>query len=218
MADNVVERVEGIEGLTLLRGAAGPETVERIIDGLRRQKWARWHFWRKFSRQDFGYRYQITSRDVQPGPAIPEEIKALFPALREAGWQGEQDPTQVIVTRYPVGGCLGIHTDSDVFGPEVAGVSLGEEWPVCFTPPGRRGRERPVPMPVLSAYVRRGPAREAWLHRVPPTFNGERISLTFRTLSGSGPRKGTIPPSAARRRASAAQAASGGGGQPGLFR
>ena len=202
MAENVVRRVEGVEGLSLLRGAADAEAVKRIVAGLRKQEWARWQHWRKFSRQDFGYRYDITSRDVGPAVPIPEEIRALFPALREAGWEGESDPTQVIVTRYPAGGCLGIHIDSDVFGPEVAGVSLGREWPVCFTPPGRSGPERPVRMPVLSAYVMRGPAREAWEHRVPPTYNGERISLTLRTLApgGAKPSGQRLPPNRCRSR------------------
>ena len=104
----------------------------------------------------------------------------LFPALRAAGWQGEADPTQVIVTRYPPGGRLGPHVDSAVFGPEVAGVSLCAEWPLAF----RLKKGDPevlVPMPVLSAYVMRGPAREQWTHRV-PAGKWERISLTFRTL------------------------------------
>ena len=178
---NTVHQVSGISGLSLLRAAISNERGTTITDGLRDERWARWRHWRPFSRQDFGYAYDIGSRDVGRTVPIPDEIRALFPALREAGWVGP-DPTQVIVTRYPQGGSLGTHIDSAVFGPEVAGVSLGTEWPILFST-SKYEPAKPIPLPVLSAYVMRGPARTRWFHRIPPNHDGERISLTFRTLA-----------------------------------
>ena len=177
-----VEQVHGIRGLTLAREAVNPHAAADIVARLRSQEWMRWRYWRPFSRQDFGFEYDITSRDVSPTTPIPDEIAALFPALREAGWTGP-DPVQVIVTRYPVGGSLGAHIDSPAFGPEIGGISLETEWPIVFSR-NRRGPHENVPLPVLSAYVMRGEARTDWFHQIPRTIAaGERISLTFRTLA-----------------------------------
>ena len=182
--DNLVSDVRGIPGLSLLRMAMDAELGQRISDALRSEIWKRWTWTgSKFARQDFGYEYDIKSRLATPTDPIPEELKTLFPALRAAGWTGD-DPTQVIVTRYPRGGSLGAHIDSDTFGPIVAGVSLEAEWPILYSL--RRGYDRAIPLPVLSAYVMTGPAREDWFHRVPPNWNDERISLTFRTMNPNG--------------------------------
>lgn len=182
---NLVEPVHGIDGLSLLRNAVAAEAAERILRNLRCEVHAKWRHWRPFSRQDFGFEYDISSRGANPTTPIPPEIRALFPPLREAGWQGD-DPTQVIVTRYPRGGSLGAHIDSPVFGPEIAGISLGAEWPIHFSR-GRHGQKENIPLPVLSAYVMREGARRDWFHRVPPCYDGERISLTFRTMAAGTP-------------------------------
>ena len=178
---NRILNVAGIPGLSLLQHAVAAETAERIVRGLEDQRWKRWKHYRPFSRQDFGYDYDIGSRNVSPTTAIPDEIRALFPALRAAGWAGG-DPTQVIVTKYPSGGSLGTHIDSPVFGHEIAGLSLETEWPILFSRSKNAAAES-IPLPVLSAYVMSGPARTAWFHRIPPTRRHNRISLTFRTLA-----------------------------------
>lgn len=178
MGENVSERVAGIAGLSLLRHAIDAETAAAIATGLAEQKWTRWRHYRPFARQEFGYEYGISTQSVRTAEAIPAEVAALFPALREAGWTGP-DPTQVIVNRYQPGGSISRHIDAQVFGPVIAAISLGTEWPVRFT---RRGTARSIPMPVLSAYVMRGDARASWFHEVPACLDAERVSLTFRTL------------------------------------
>ena len=182
--ENTEHQVAGISGLSLMRAAISAERAATIADGLQRERWAQWRHWRPFSRQDFGYAYDISSRDVSAAMPIPDEVRALFPALREAGWVGA-DPTQVIVTRYPRGGSLGTHIDSPVFGAEIAGLSLGSEWPILFSRSKYQPSEQ-IALPVLSAYVMRGAARTSWFHRIPPNYDGERISLTFRTLANGG--------------------------------
>lgn len=181
MPDERIERLHGIDGLSLARHAVSAEAAAQIVERLRGEHWQQWRHWRPFSRQDFGFEYDLSSRGVNPTTPIPEEIAALFPALRAAGWTGE-DPTQVIVTRYPSGGSLGAHIDSPVFGPEVGGISLETEWPIVFSQ-RRQGPHESIPLPVLSAYVMRETARTSWFHQIPPTMAGERISLTFRTLA-----------------------------------
>ena len=181
-----IERLHGIDGLSLIRHAISAEAAARIVERLQGEHWQRWRHWRPFSRQDFGHTYDLSSRGVEPAMPIPEEIAALFPALREAGWTGG-DPTQVIVTRYPSGGSLGPHIDSPVFGPEIGGLSLETEWPIVFSQ-RRHGPHESIPLPVLSAYVMRDTARTSWFHQIPPTIAAERISLTFRTLAANRPR------------------------------
>ena len=93
--------VNGIPGLSLLPTAVDAELASRVVSALRSQRWKRWTWtYTKFARQDFGYEYDLRSRIATPTDAIPDGLKALFPALRAAGWTGE-DPNQVIVTRYP---------------------------------------------------------------------------------------------------------------------
>ncbi len=181
---NTVRNLMGIRGLSLRKEAVSEETARRIVRGLQSEQWARWRHWRPFSRQDFGHEYNISSRNVGPATPIPDEIRALFPALRDAGWTGA-DPTQVTVTRYPRGGSLGTHIDSPVFGPEIAGVSLETEWPILFSL-SKYEAATSIPLPVRSAYVMREGARTRWFHRIPPTNESERISLTFRTLASGG--------------------------------
>ena len=173
--------VAGVRGLSLLTGATDAELARAILEGLETERWKRWRHYRPFERQDFGYDYEISSREVHETTPMPEEIRALFPALRAAGWTGP-DPTQCIVTRYPEGGSLGPHIDAEAFGPVIGGVSLCNEWPIVFSR-GRAGTEERIPLPTLSAYVMQGPARTSWTHRIPRTERrGRRTSLTFRTV------------------------------------
>ena len=181
--NNLVTNVNGIPGLSLLRSALNDDTAARIHRALSAEQWSRWQHWRPFSRQDFGYQYDLSTRGAMPTTPIPAELAALFPLLRAAGWQGP-DPTQVIVTRYPRGGSLGRHIDAPIFGAEIGGISLGAEWPILFS---RSGRNNLIPLPVLSTYVMRERARTDWFHQVPPCHDGERISLTFRTMAPAPP-------------------------------
>ena len=79
---------------------------------------------------------------------------------------------------------LRAHIGFDTFGPTIAGVGLETEWPLCSGI--RKGDDIAIPLPVRSACVMQGQARDNWFHQVPPTCNGERISLTFRTMSPNG--------------------------------
>ena len=191
MNESTIQDVQDIQGLTLLPNAIDAETASRIVTALEGELWKPWSYWRKFSRQDFGYEYDITSRLATPTTAIPDELRALFPMLRDAGWTGG-DPTQVIVNRYPRGGTLNRHIDAPIFGPEVAALSLQTEWPIVFD--RHRRNVTSIPQPVHSAYVMRGEARSGWFHTVPPNYDGQRISLTFRTMSAKGAQAGRSQP------------------------
>ncbi len=93
--------------------------------------------------------------------------------------------------------------DVPVFGPEVAGVSLGAQWPIVFSR-RRHGPREVIPLPALSAYVMRGVARTDWFHQIPPRHQAEtRVSLTFRTIAK------TRPPAVDRTHPSRRQSAAG---------
>jgi alkylated DNA repair protein (DNA oxidative demethylase) len=89
---------------------------------------------------------------------------------------------QTLMTRYPPGSTIGWHRDAPIFGPTVAGVSLGAPCVMRFQ--RREGTERHVYELELasgSVYVLSGVSRSAWRHSIPPV-PVLRYSLTFRTL------------------------------------
>ena len=187
--DNVnrIDRVADINRLSLLREAVSPELAARIVQRLQGEHWKRWSHRRPFSRQELGYEYNIRGGDAAPTDPIPGELRRLFPAIRAAGWEGD-DPEQVIVNRYPRGGGITAHIDKNIFGPEIAAVSLEAEWPIIFAPSYGAAGET-IALPVHSVYVMRGEAREKWYHKIAPQQSPERISITFRTMARNAPRQ-----------------------------
>ena len=188
----MIHQDTGILNLSLVTGALTKQQETEIVDGLRAERWQRWNRqYKAFIRQEFGRYYDIGGRSANvPAPPIPEEMRRLFPALRDAGWRGP-DPTQCIVTAYPSGGGLGWHIDNPQFGPVIAGVSLEAEWPILFAPMNhfrrrdkRQSAERSIPLPRGSVYVMNGGARTNWYHHIPRRHGAPRISLTFRTMAG----------------------------------
>ena len=177
-----VENVGGVAGLSLLREAVPAELAQRIVRRLQGEHWKRWTHRQPFSRQEFGYEYNIRGGTAAATDPIPGDLLELVPAIRAAGWEGP-DPTQVIVNRYPRGGGIRAHIDKNIFGPEIAAVSLETEWPIIFSP-SYYGAENLIALPVLSAYVMRGDARTRWYHKIAPQQSPERISITFRTMAG----------------------------------
>ena len=192
---NLVERVHGIEGLSLLGDAASPEAAERILENLRGEVHARWRHWRPFSRQDFGFEYDINSRGANAAAPIPPEIRALFPALRAAGWRGD-DPTQVIVTRYPRGGSLGTHIDSPVFGPRDRRHQPRRRVADPLQP---RTQRAPGEHPAAGALGLRH-ARERAAGLVPPRAAVLRRRAHLAHLQDDGARERREQPAAARER------------------
>ncbi len=86
-----------------------------------------------------------------------------------------------------------MHADHRDFGPVVASLSLGEDWPMRFRP--RRGRyvrdglpgDEIVTLPRRSVLVLAGAARQSWMHGIDRADSaretGTRISATFRTIA-----------------------------------
>ena len=104
-------------------------------------------------------------------------------------------PVQCIVNEYRPGQGIGMHADHRDFGPVVASMSLGADWPMRFRPRATRpyaagalpGDEVAV-LPRRSVLVLSGAARWTFMHGIDRTDSAReattRVSATFRTLAG----------------------------------
>ena len=103
-------------------------------------------------------------------------------------------PVQCIVNEYRPGQGIGMHADHRDFGPVVASLSLGADWPMRFRPRASRpyvagalpGDEVAV-LPRRSVLVLAGDARHRWMHGIDRGTSARetatRVSATFRTLA-----------------------------------
>ena len=88
-----------------------------------------------------------------------------------------------------------MHADHADFGPTVASLSLGADWPMRFrlrsTRPYASGAmpgDEVAVLPRRSVLVLAGPARQQWMHGIDRADTARetptRVSATFRTLTG----------------------------------
>ena len=150
--------------------------------------------------QHYGWRYDYKARavtaDMRLGP-LPDFIRPVAERLREGGWFAET-PDQVIVNEYEPGQGIAAHADRDCFGPAVAMLSLGDRWPMRFTPPeGADGEPLDLFLDVGSLTVLTDAARTHWHHAILPRQSDpdghggrrkrqRRVSVTFRTVIVAG--------------------------------
>ena len=147
--------------------------------------------------QHYGWRYDYSARfvseDMKADP-LPRPMRDLAETLHERGWF-DRVPDQVIVNEYEPGQGIAPHVDRDCFGPAVATLSLGDSWPMEFTPvKGYAGRADRVELvlDVGSVLVLTGEARSRWMHGIAKRKTDgrgpgkrsrrRRLSVTFRTM------------------------------------
>jgi alkylated DNA repair dioxygenase AlkB len=131
---------------------------------------------------NFGFRYDYSRRELNPGPEMPPFILELRAKI--AGFAGRNPAQfrQVQISEYSPGAGIGWHRDKPQFG-EVVGVSL-------LTTATLRLRQRLGPgwqrvsklIEPRSLYVLGGDVRQLWEHSI-PAVTALRYALTFRTLS-----------------------------------
>ncbi|MFZ4506655.1 MAG: alpha-ketoglutarate-dependent dioxygenase AlkB [Fimbriimonas sp.] len=144
--------------------------------------------------QHYGWRYDYKSRkihrDAYLGP-LPGFLLDVAEDLFSVGLM-ECVPDQAIVNEYLPGQGIAAHIDCEpCFGPEIATLSLGDEYPMRFTNVST-DESREVWLPVGSVCVMSGPARYEWRHEIAKRksdlFGGtrkirkRRVSVTFRTV------------------------------------
>lgn len=146
---------------------------------------------RRVQHYGFRYDYRGASRPVPAAP-FPRWAEVMADRLREH-FRGAL-PVQCIVNEYRPGQGIGMHTDHGDFGPVVASLSLGANWPMRFRPrsmrpyarDGQPGDEVAV-LPRRSILVLAGEARRDWMHGIDRADTAReaatRVSATFRTLA-----------------------------------
>ena len=137
----------------------------------------------------FGWDYGYESWRIEPTEPIPTFLLPLRARCAAAAAVAPDEFAQLLVACYPTGAGIGWHRDAPMFGPVVAGVSLGAAGVLRFrrTLAGARQRYsltlRPRSLSLLT-----GAARSAWQHSVPPV-PALRYSVTFRQVKTSVPRQ-----------------------------
>ena len=130
----------------------------------------------------FGLRYDYAARDVVPADPLPDAMAWLRDRCAALMGRDPADVEQVLVNRYPAGAGIGWHLDAPMFGPAIAGVSLGAPARMRFQRRVDGSREvAALELAPRSAYLLAGDARWSWQHSVPATKD-LRCSVTFRTL------------------------------------
>lgn len=144
--------------------------------------------------QHYGWKYDYRKRIVEPDAFLgdlPPHFELLATKIAELGYMSHA-PDQVIVNEYLPGQGVAAHIDCEpCFGPEIATLSLGDEYPMVFThnPTGRR---REFWLPVGSLCVMSGEARYEWSHQIEKRksdrvtgarkLRHRRVSVTFRKV------------------------------------
>ena len=144
--------------------------------------------------QHYGFRYDYRGT-TRPVPAAPFPRWTQVMAERLRPHFGGALPVQCIVNEYRPGQGIGMHADHRDFGPVVASLSLGADWPMRFRPRASRpyaagalpGDEVAV-LPRRSVLVLSGAARWQFMHGIDRVMSARqtatRVSATFRTLAG----------------------------------
>ena len=148
--------------------------------------------------QHYGYRYDYTTRSVDPsmqlGP-IPQWVQSLASKIHTDGHMPTL-PDQLIVNEYDPGQGINPHIDSvKSFGPAVCSVTLGSHC-VMEMSPVEGGKMEKILVERRSLLVLIGDARYKWRHGIQPIkadtiggqmlARGRRVSLTFRTAIPGG--------------------------------
>ncbi len=145
--------------------------------------------------QHYGWRYDYRSRAVDQhaylGP-LPEFLQVLAVRLHDEGLMASI-PDQAIVNEYLPGQGIAAHIDCEpCFGPQLATLSLGDDYPMRFTHVAS-GDAFEIWLPQRSVCIMSGPARNEWRHEIAKrksdALSGarkqrkRRVAVTFRTVT-----------------------------------
>lgn len=188
-----------IEGMVLVPDfLSEPSDVLQAVDGMP------WMYDLSRRVQHYGWKYDyrshIVRKDAYLGP-LPSFLAAIAGQLYFDGLMRSL-PDQAIVNEYVPGQGISAHVDCEpCFGPEVATLSLGDEYPMRFSKSILK-EVREFWLPVGSACVISGPARYEWTHEIAKRKSDvkdgvrkprlRRVSITFRTVISSSPQS-TLP-------------------------
>ena len=130
----------------------------------------------------FGVDYGYESWSLGAAPPLPDWVRPLLPRVAAAMREPPEAIAELLATRYPPGARIGWHRDAPLFGPTVAGLSLGAPCELRLRRKRAGGYDtHRLTLAPRSLYVLGGAARAAGQHAIQPVA-AERWSLTFRTV------------------------------------
>jgi alkylated DNA repair dioxygenase AlkB len=145
--------------------------------------------------QHYGWRYDYRVRNLLPdsylGP-LPDFLSRLSQRIKQEQLM-EVVPDQVIVNEYLPGQGIAPHIDCEpCFGPEIATLSLGDEYPMNFRHT-ITNEEFQLFLPPGSICVLSGESRYFWTHKIAKRKSDllpgggrkarlRRVSVTFRSV------------------------------------
>jgi alkylated DNA repair dioxygenase AlkB len=130
----------------------------------------------------YGWDYGYDSWRVEPAAPIPIFLLHVREVCGFAAGIPPEEFVQVLVSRYPPSAGIGWHRDAPMFGPVVAGVSLGAACRLRLRRAVADGHEtRAIELAPRSLYILGGEARSTWQHSI-PGVKTLRYSITFRQL------------------------------------
>jgi alkylated DNA repair dioxygenase AlkB len=129
----------------------------------------------------FGWRYSFDGSGLAKAQAIPDFLRPVRERAAAFAGLAPDALEHALLIEYGPAAAIGWHRDRPVFG-DVIGISLLS--PCTFRlrrKLGSKWERRSFTAEPRSAYLLRGPARDAWEHSIPPLAT-LRYSITFRTL------------------------------------
>lgn len=130
----------------------------------------------------FGVDYGYESWSLDRAPPLPDWVRPLVPRVAAAMREPPAALGELLVTKYPPGARIGWHRDAPLFGPTVAGLSLGAPCELILRRERAGGWDHHrLTLAPRSLYVLGGAARAVWQHAIRPV-PALRFSLTFRTV------------------------------------
>jgi alkylated DNA repair dioxygenase AlkB len=179
-------------GLSQRLGIVSPDEERVLIASIDAVELSpfRFHGWLgKRLTASYGWRYDFDTASFGPTDTIPDWLLPLREkAARFAGLRSNK-LVQALLIRYDPGAGIGWHRDRPVF-EHVIGVSLGAPATMRFRRRRLGGFDRASAfLAPRSIYHLTGDARYAWEHSI-AEMEVTRWSITFRSLSEQGPRRG----------------------------
>lgn len=158
-----------IEGFGLFRDAVTPEEAAELIRRIRENPYMKPHEKAGIVTMRDTYEYDLPAWLAFFTQRLVEY--RLFPS----------PPTQALITQYPPGTHVRLHTDCDLrFGEPIAGLSLGDVTTFTLELEAAR-RKLAATLHQGSLYHMKGPARYEALHATQGCC-GIRYSITFRQM------------------------------------
>jgi alkylated DNA repair dioxygenase AlkB len=164
--------IDGNEEAALLAAARGVDYKPVIMHGQAAKRTV----------AHFGVTYGYSSWSLDEAAPLPDWVQPILPGVAAVMNTQPDAIGQLLVSHYPPGARIGWHRDAPMFGPTVAGLSLGGTCTFKLRRERAGGTDQyALPLASRSLYVIGGPARSLWQHMIPPVTE-TRYSLTFRTL------------------------------------